>query len=276
MNNKLSGVVGTELTHTFTNLREQGVAFAIIAGDMTDSATRPQFAQLADVLKNSGLPLYGCTGNHDAYHTSSRPDQLELLPSMFPGGRTDYVFERPPLRFIVLDASYWRTKDGGFTETYERGKTGGIGLKPEQVEWLRSRLAADTATPTVVVWHYATYNRGGVSSCGYKLPAGRDKQILGFLEAAPNVIATLNGHKHWNSVDRTGGITCIQNAAFVEWPNMYRVFRVYDDRLEWEVRLADSFGFVRESFVPEKALSWVISTQPGDLAGRIPLLRGEN
>ena len=276
MNNKLCGAVGAELTHTFTSLREQGVAFAIIAGDMTDSATRSQFSQLAGVLKNSGLPVYGCVGNHDAYHSSSRPDQLELLPAIFPGGRTDYAFERLPLRFVVLDASYWRTKEGGFTETYERGKTRGIGLKPEQIEWLRSTLAADPATPTVVVWHYASYNRGGVSSCGYKLPACRDKQILDTLEAAPNVIATMNGHKHWNSVDRTGGITCIQNAAFVEWPNMYRVFRVYDDHLEWEVRLANSFGFVRESFVPEKALSWVISTQAGDLAGRISLRRSDH
>ena len=263
------------MSRTFTSLRESDVAFAIIAGDMVDGATRPQFAQLADVLKTSGLPVFGCVGNHDAYHASSRADQLELLPSMFPGGKTSYVLERLPLRFIVLDASYWRTLDGGFTETYDRAKTRGIGIKPEQIEWLRETLAADTTTPTIIVWHYVFSNRGGVSSCGYKLRTSRDNRIFGILEASPNVIASLNGHTHWNSVDVAGGITCIQNAAFVEWPNMYRVFRVHDDRLEWEVRLADSFGFVRESFVPEKALSWMISTQPGDLAGRVLLRRGK-
>jgi len=242
----------------------------MIAGDMTDSATRPQFDQLASVLKDSGLPVYGCVGNHDAYHESSRPDQLELLPTSFVGGKTDYVLHRPPLRFIVLDGSYWRSVDGGFVERYERAKTRGIGMKPAQLEWLRRTLAADTTTPTVVVSHYPFYNRRGLSSCGYRLGSTAAKgQVTDLLLQAPNVIATLNGHTHWNSVDELDGITCIQNAAFVEWPNMYRVFRVYDDRLEWEVRLASNFGFVRESFVPEKALSWMISTREGDLTGQV-------
>ena len=121
--------------------------------------------------------------------------------------------------------------------------------------------------PTVVVSHYPFYNHGGVSSCGYELAAQRNGQVMDLLCATPNVVATLNGHTHWNSVDEAEGVSCIQNAAFVEWPNMYRVFRVYDDRVEWEVRLASNFGFVRESFVPRKALSWMISTADGDLSG---------
>jgi 3',5'-cyclic AMP phosphodiesterase CpdA len=219
------------------------------------------------------MPVYGCVGNHDAYHASARNDQLGILPSLFPAGRTHYTFTKSPLRFIVLDASYWRTPDGGFTETYSRGETRGIGIKPEQIDWLRQTLSADTTTPTVVVSHYPFFNEGGESSCGYMLSAHRDNQILDILSAAPNVVATLNGHTHWNSVDRVAGISCIQNAAFVEWPSMYRVFRVYDDALRWEVRLARNFGFVRESFIPAKALSWMISTGDGDLAGTVALER---
>ena len=274
MNVKLSGPVAEELTHTLTALREEGVAFALIAGDMTDSATREQFERLARAVEESGLPVYGCVGNHDSYHTSSRRDQLDLLPASFVGGKTDYVLDRPPLRFVVLDASHWRSKDGGFMDHYERGKSSGIGMRPEQVEWLRRTLASDTTTPTVVVSHYPFHNRGGTSSCGYKLRAGRGaSNVVELLSAAPNVVATLNGHTHWNSVDPLDGITCIQNAAFVEWPNMYRVLRVYDDRVEWGVRLAGNFGFVRESFVREKALSWMISTREGDLAGEVDLVR---
>ncbi|MAG70755.1 MAG: hypothetical protein CL471_10755 [Acidobacteria bacterium] len=44
--------------------------------------------------------------------------------------------------------------------------------------------------------------------------------------AAPNVVATLNGHDHWDEVNDLQGIHHIQNAAVVEWPNSYRVFRV--------------------------------------------------
>jgi hypothetical protein len=156
-------------------------------------------------------------------------------------------------------------EDIGKTETREAKR-----------DWLRKTLAADTATPTVVVWHYAPFNRGGASSCGFRLPdwskMGKES-LLDLLTAAPNVIATLNGHDHWDEVNRRGSIVHIQNAAFVEWPNSYRVFRVYADRMEWEVRQVANRGFIRESFLPEKALSWMIATRDGDLTGVIPLKR---
>ncbi|MDX9793687.1 MAG: hypothetical protein RBU24_09295 [Kiritimatiellia bacterium] len=41
-------------------------------------------------------------------------------------------------------------------------------------------------------------------------------------------------------------IACLQNAAFAEWPNLYRVLRVYPDRIEWEVRQVHNRGFVSE------------------------------
>ena len=61
------------------------------------------------------------------------------------------------------------------------------------------------------------------------------------------------------------------NTAFCEWPNAYRVFRVFPDRVEWELRQVGNRGFVRESFVPRKALSWMISTGEGDLSGEFGL-----
>jgi hypothetical protein len=93
------------------------------------------------------------------------------------------------------------------------------------------------------------------------------------LRRSPNVVATLNGHDHWDEVNTLEGITHIQNAAFVEWPNSYRLFRVYVDRFEWEVRQASNRGFVRESFLPAKAMSWMIATADGDLTGQVRLRR---
>ncbi len=276
MNVKMSDAVPDELTATLKSLRDEETAFAVIAGDMTDGATRDQFQTLADVLKASGLPVYGCIGNHDAYHAASRSDALELCSALFPGAKTDYYLGKPPIRFVTLDGSHYRAKDGSFLGYYDPKNSGGIGLKPEEIAWLRETLAADTTTPTMVVWHYPLYNRVGPSSCGYKIPSwARGQEVLKLLRAAPNVIATLTGHTHWNEVNDVEGIAHIQNAAYCEWPNSYRVFRVYPDRMEWETRQVANRGFVRESFVVPKALSWMISTGAGDLAGEVPLsLRG--
>jgi hypothetical protein len=148
--------------------------------------------------------------------------------------------------------------------------------RAKKVQWLADTLATDTTTPTVFVWHYPVFNRGSVSSCGFRLQdwsaLGR-ATLLGILRGAPNVIAVINGHDHWDEVNIVDGLPFVQNAAFVEWPNTFRVYRVFTDRLEWEVRQVANRGFVRESFLPEKAMSWMIATRDGDLGGMVPFKR---
>ncbi len=272
MNVKMNGPAIQQLTQTLTNLRTQGVALALIAGDMTDGATRDHFGALGRGVRDAGLPVYGCIGNHDSYHATSRADVMELAPGLFPTRRTDYAFTKPPLRFIVLDGSWWRDRDGQFLDHYDRSKATGITIKPEQLEWLRTTLAADAVTPTLVTWHYPFYNRRGESSCGYQLgKATLAQPVMDILAATPNVVATLNGHTHWNAVDLHAGIVCIQNPAYAEWPNAYRVFRVYPDHLEWEVRQVGNRGFVSEGVLAARALTWMLSTGDGDLAGSVGL-----
>lgn len=276
MNVIMRGPSGEALPGECERLRAEGVDFAIIAGDMTNSGVRGDFEILANALAATELPIYGCVGNHDAYHSSSRPEMLELVPGLFPGGDFNYTFERGPLRFIVLDASYWRNREGEINDFYESDSYVGIGLQEGQVEWLRETLEADTLTPTIVIWHYGFYDRLGESSCGHLMRPStcvNSAEVCDLLEETPSVVATLCGHSHWNQANVLDGITHIQNPGFAEWPNAFRVFRVYEDRMEWEVRQVSNRGFVREAFIVEKAQSWQISTGPDDLAGAISLER---
>ena len=259
MNRKMGAASAPEFARTLQALAREGVDFVIHGGDMTERALRDEFALMAGILKAQPLPVYGCIGNHDRSLVSSRPDARELLADHFPGGQLDYSFERPPLRFVVLDVEIEEPV-----------------MQARKRAWLRETLATDTTTPTVVVWHYAPYNRAGVSNCGFRLPdwslLGK-KAVLDIVREAPNVFATLNGHDHWDEVNVLQGITHIQNAAFVEWPNSYRVVRVYEDRMEWEVRQVANRGFVRESFIAPKAVSWMIATGDGDLTGAVAFTR---
>ena len=259
MNRKMGEASAPEFLRTLRGLAREGVSFVMHGGDLTENATREQFALMRDVLAAQTLPVYGCIGNHDRYLESSRSDALELLGAHFPGGTLDYVVRRPPLRFVVLDVAIEQER-----------------MRDAKVQWLRETLRADTTTPTVFVWHYPPLNRGGVANTGFRLQdwsqLGRET-ILEVLRDTPNLCACLNGHDHWDEVNVVDGLPFIQNAAFVEWPNTYRVYRVYRDRLEWEVRQVANRGFVRESFLPAKAMSWMIATRDGDGTGSIPLSR---
>lgn len=259
MNRKMGDASAPALLTTLRGLAAEGVAFVIHGGDMTEKATRDEFQLMRDTLAAQPLPVYGCIGNHDRYLATSRPDALELLAPHFPGASLDYVISRPPLRIVVFDVAVELEAQ-----------------RDARIAWLRETLMADRLTPTLFVWHYPPFNRGGTSSTGFQLhdwsELGRTS-ILSLLREAPNLVACLNGHDHWDEVNVVGGLPFIQNAAFVEWPNTYRVFRVYADRLEWEVRQVANRGFVRESCLPAKAMTWMIATAATDLAGVLPLRR---
>ena len=270
MNTKLDGPSQDELGATLAALKREGIDFAVIAGDMTNTATREQFEALGRVCREGELPVFGCIGNHDSYLASSRRDALELCSELFPSQTTDYAVDKQPLRFVVVDGAHWKSKDGRFVDHYDSSDSGGIGHTREQIQWLKQELARDVQTPTVIVGHFPMHCRGGLSSCGYKLPdSSMGAEAKEVIVQAPNVVAVLCGHTHWNEYNIKDGIAYIVNPAFCEWPNAYRVFRVYTDRMEWELRQVSNRGFVRESFVVPKALSWMISTAEDDLAGTV-------
>ena len=274
-NTKISSRASTELEAVLRQLKRENTAFALIAGDMTDGGKRKQFEEFAGAVKRAGLPVHACVGNHDTYSENSRRDMASLIPKLFPSGprETDYALSRPPLRFIVLDGSHWRGKDAP-VQGHRSAQAGQHTYRDEMLDWLRNTLAKDTSTPTIVVSHFVFYFHAGVSdTTGYdfRKEPWQDKKLMAVLAAAPNVVATLSGHVHFNSVSTHAGITCIDTPALAEWPNAYRVFRVFADRLEWEVRQIPNRGLIRESVLPKYALLWALSTSEGDIAGSVPL-----
>ncbi|MDR2674446.1 MAG: metallophosphoesterase [Opitutaceae bacterium] len=278
-NTLLGSATGAGLEAVLRDLKREGAAYAIIAGDLTDDARRAEYQDLAGIIGRAALPVYGCIGNHDTAR-DSRAGIAATIPHLFPAGpkNTDYAFNRPPLRFIVLDGSHWRDPAGKIHDHQKQKKAGSLTLRDGAHDWLRDTLAADTVTPTILVSHYPFYFARGVSPVtGYdRGKPFNDEKLTRILDAAPNVIAALSGHLHHNETAVRNGITYLQNPAFAEWPDAYRVFRVYKDRLEWEVRQLPNRGLLREGVIPETALLWQLSTDPGDLAGAIPLAKNKN
>ena len=101
------------------------------------------------------------------------------------------------------------------------------------------------------------------------MPSELDRELDPIIKAVPNVVATLNGHLHWNHLetyqnDYGDDINSFQGPAFLDWPGGYKLFRVYSDRdgvrLEWEMRLMDNMGCVAGLRTGALSASWRIST----------------
>ncbi len=273
MNVKMDEPAISELGASLRQLHAESVAFALIAGDMTDVGRSSEIESLAHAIRSADLPVYGCIGNHEVFSAGSRETLMKVIPNLFPDNQTQYVLNKPPLRFLVMDGAWWHDREDNVLDVYDSAKAVRMKPRPADIEWLRQRLAEDVHTPTLLIWHFPFCNRGGASTCGYQLgkPQVWNAEVLSIIEAAPNVVATLNGHMHYTSVDEHNGIICLQNAAYAEWPHLYRVLRVYSDRIEWEMRQVHNRGFVSEGVLPAKALTWMISTREGDLGGTVRL-----
>lgn len=300
-------VSSTQLGNTFKALRQEGISFAMLTGDMTDHgrSMAGQFGVLASAITaGGGLDVYGCIGNHDSYVSTARP-AAKAIPGLFPTNQTNYAFNQGPLRFVVCDGSYWLRANMEFVDSIPSDRIG-IGMSPEGEQWLVDTLAEDTTTPTVVVSHYPFVMSPGETQCGYTMdyvsvdfctsPRASGGQINDIISAAPNVIATLSGHTHFNHVEVWQNnfgddITSYIIPCFNDWPAAYQVFRVYSDGddidIEVETRLADNMGYVLTSNYDlqgqpdtdrnpanSPAGSWAISTSYGiDLvSARAPLL----
>ena len=81
MNVIMYGASFGALPHELESLQNEGVDFALIAGDMTNRGVRSDFEMLAKALDATDMPVYGCVGNHDSYRSSSRPNMLKRFLS---------------------------------------------------------------------------------------------------------------------------------------------------------------------------------------------------
>lgn len=153
----------------------QRAAAIVITGDLAARAgTDAEYAGLASLLDEVGVPVLLCAGNHD---------ESEKIRNLFGvvghNDRCDYLADVPGGRIIVLDSSRRGREDGA--------------LDSAQLAWLDRHLA--DGIPTVVAMHHPCFPVGGRSLDTVRLD---DDSIAGLAEVigAHQVLAVVSGHAH--------------------------------------------------------------------------------
>lgn len=188
----------------------------------------PEAAGFLKLWHSPRGPRYGVLGNHDM-DMGSKAEALDLweLKDRF------YSFDSGFLHFVVLDANFMRL-DGKLV-AYEKGNwyRGGITaswIDPEQIEWLRSDLAA-TRKPTIVFVHQPiddAWEGGSVPNRA---------EVRRVLDESGKVAAVLQGHHHQDTHEVRNGILYwrVNSSSYAWVGEQYGRMADYDRSL---------FGFV--------------------------------
>jgi 3',5'-cyclic AMP phosphodiesterase CpdA len=211
----------------------------------TEARSRTQWDLFMKVTKeHANAPVRPCVGNHDVWGWNKKDSQTDgserqwgkrWFTDLFELSRPYYSFDMKGWHFVVLD-NIFLTPDG----------YNGI-VDPEQMEWLKSDLSANTR-PTLVMSHIpilsitpvaTAYNRQtGQWLVGGNMMTKNSNELRDLFSQHPHVKIALSGHTH--QVDRLdysgvsylcGGAVCGAwwNGANAGFNPGYRMIDLFTD-----------------------------------------------
>lgn len=146
----------------------RGAAFAVVAGDLTNTGRPAEYARYKAWVDAFGMPVYSAVGNHDLYNEGWPNFPVSV-------GRSFFSFPVGERTFYFLDSA--------------NGTLGRV-----QLELLRGAFRAD-GNAKVVVCHYPLYN--GEDKPYGKLTNAAERAALIDLYARSGVELILEGHEHY-------------------------------------------------------------------------------
>ena len=175
-------------------------SFVLVTGDCSSDGSADSYRRLAEKLSCFGAPIYYIPGNHDDAAIMSK---LLLGKELPPRQKLTQTFEALGWRFILLDSSV-------------PGEDGGE-LGDAQRSWLRSTLAEQPNTPTIVVVHHNPLPVG--SAWLDPMTIADANAMSAILDTSKQVRAVLFGHVHQVFETRRNG------AQYLSAPSTFFQFR---------------------------------------------------
>jgi Icc protein len=167
-------------------------SFIIASGDLANAGDAASYAQLREIMAQSGLPVLYALGNHD----------------------TREGFYRGMLgRDADLDAPYFHDHviAGVHIITLDSSTPGFIGgsIEDGQFAWLESVLDTHPDLPKLIVCHHPPALGEGPDATHWRHLVYPHSQRLGELLAGRRVLGILSGHIHHDRVSLWNGIPVV-------------------------------------------------------------------
>ena len=208
---------------------EENADIIIELGDRIGNASHDEdlmhLKEVAGAFSKSRIPVLHALGNHDL-HFLSEAENLDILGMESPY----YAISICGYRLIVLNTAE---------------PTGNSSIMPgdAQIEWLADEI--EKATEKVIVFsHHPLIQQDQKGNPffvdnpnGYKITD--EARLQAILLANPKVIASINGHVHWNYCTEKDGIPFISVPSLIESypettnaPGQYIIAEINDDDLD--------------------------------------------
>lgn len=175
------------------NARHADADFCVLAGDLADlgfkGATEP-YARLQELVSQLTIPCHITIGNHDNREAFLAEFGADLVAET---GYVDKVIDAKGYRVILLDSVL-----GPDVEEYHHGGH----LAPEQLDWLRARLAEHAGPVVVVLHHHANPLHTNVD----RIRLENGAEFAATLKTHSDVRQVIAGHVHYTSTGMWHGL----------------------------------------------------------------------
>lgn len=165
--------------------------FAVICGDMVNTAGIEAYADFNRIKSNLTIPCYLAAGNHDV---GNEPTSATLKLYREIMGKDYYSFDHKGLTFIIVNTQFWKSP---------------IGMEAEKHDvWFREALksAHERKSPVIVFGHYPLFLKSPDEEDEYfNIPRDKRRALLSLFKEH-GVIAMIAGHTHKLIINDYAGI----------------------------------------------------------------------
>jgi Icc protein len=220
----LSGRAVDFLTHAIETLNQiPDLEFALITGDLFDTASQWELSQFQQTIELLNRPYYVVPGNHDRRDLEAAAG---LTRDEFAQIFNPQVQQRP--NDLFAQKGYWSQQVGAGVQligldSVKPDDWGGV-IDERQLSWLRQELRQHSDKVVLVAVHHPLHQLSLIDQDTYfhRFVGDNGAAVIELLNEYPQVKGVFTGHHHLSRVDTINGRLHVAGPSLTIFPCAFR------------------------------------------------------